>query len=82
MNTFRLEECFAKYEFSAQYLLCCSDAESFAMSEILEIGSAEDRNLWDNLRLGYTESQGLPILRQKIAENVYADCIAADNILN
>jgi hypothetical protein len=36
MNVFKLEEYLAKYEFSAKYLLCCSDAESFDMSKILD----------------------------------------------
>jgi len=41
MNVFKLEEYLAKYEFSAQYLLCCSDAESFEMSDILDMADCK-----------------------------------------
>jgi hypothetical protein len=40
MNVFKLEEYLGKYEFSADYLLCCSDAESFKMSEILNLADS------------------------------------------
>lgn len=80
LNIFKLEEYLGKYEFSAQYLLCCSDAESFALSEILAYASSEDMKLWDQLRLGYTEVQGLPILRQTVADELYPD-LDEENIL-
>lgn len=80
MNTFKLEEYLTKYEFSSPYLLCCSDAESFAMSEILELASTEDKVLWDNLRLQYTEPYGLPLLREEIAKSLYPN-LKAENIL-
>lgn len=80
MNAFKLEEYLAKYEFSAKYLLCCSDAESFTMSEILDMAGAEERNLWNNLCLGYTETQGLPLLRKIVAHELYQE-LEADNIL-
>ena len=72
MNIFKLEEYLAKYEFSAQYLLCCSDAESFAMSEIIDLASKQEKDLWNNLRLGYTEAPGLPMLRKTIANELYS----------
>ncbi len=56
MNIFKLEAYLAKYEFSAKYLLCCSDAESFTMSEIIGIASSKQMDLWQNLRLGYYRS--------------------------
>lgn len=80
INVFKLEEYLARYEFVAKYLLCCSDAESFAMSEILSMASSQDRKLWDNLKLGYTETQGLPILRATIARELYPG-LDAGNIL-
>lgn len=80
MNTFKLEEYLTKHEFSAPYLLCCSDAESFPMQAILDLASAEDKKLWDNLRLQYTEPYGLPQLRQQIATSLYLT-LQADNIL-
>lgn len=71
MKQFKLETFFSKHEFTAQYLLCASDAESFSMKEIIDMGSAEDQALWNNLRLGYTEDRGLPILREVIASELY-----------
>ncbi len=71
MNLFKLEEYLSKYEFYAQYLLCCSDAESFAMSEILDIANPQHKDLWSNLQLGYTEVPGLPELREIVAKEIY-----------
>ena len=47
ISTFKLEEYLGKYEFTAKYLLCCSDVESFSMSEILKLASPQEKNLWD-----------------------------------
>lgn len=80
MNIFKLEEYLAKYEFSAKYLLCCSDAESFAMSEIIGMAGLQESDLWNNLRLGYTEAPGLPALRETVAEELYPG-LEPDNIL-
>ena len=51
MNVFKLKEYLAKYEFSTQYLFCCSDTESFEISDILDMVDNEENNLWNNLRL-------------------------------
>lgn len=80
MNIFKLEEYLAKYEFLAKYLLCCSDAESFHMSEIIGMASSQQIDLWQNLRLGYTEAPGLPALRETVAEELYPR-LELDNIL-
>ena len=64
---FKLEEFWKKYEFTAPYLLCCSDAESWKLHEILELADPESKKLWESLSLGYTESPGLPILRKEIS---------------
>lgn len=80
INSFKLEEYLTKYEFSSPYLLCCSDAESFSIQEILELANPEDKSLWDNLRLHYTEPYGLPQLRQEIAKSLYPS-LQAENIL-
>lgn len=79
VNIFKLEEYFTKYEFSAEYLLCCSDAESFAMSEIINMASTEDKKLWEELALKYTEPYGHPLLRRQIAR-LY-EGISDENIL-
>lgn len=63
---FKLERYFAKYEFSARYLLCSSDCEALSIADLLAFEpGAEDgfKNHW----LGYTESQGAPSLRREIA---------------
>jgi len=64
---FKLERYFALYEFKARYLLSASDVESLALSELLEMAAPDSRALWDGLGLGYTESQGHPLLRAEIA---------------
>lgn len=76
---FKLEEFWKKYEFTSPYLLCCSDAETWTLSELLEIADEDSKKLWNSLALGYTESPGHPILRQEIA-NLY-DSIHADDVL-
>lgn len=80
INTFKLEEYLSQHEFSAKYLLCCSDAESMEMRELVDMASNQHKLMWDNLRLGYTEVQGLPLLREKISSSLYKG-LAADNIL-
>lgn len=63
---FALERFFAKHEFSAPYLLCSSDCESFPVRELLAMEpDAIDRLL--DLRLGYTETRGSPSLRQALS---------------
>jgi aspartate/methionine/tyrosine aminotransferase len=74
---FALERYFAKYEFSARYLLSCSDCEPLAMSELLAMADTETAQLWEHLKLGYTESPGHPFLREAIAE-IYAGIEAQD----
>ncbi len=80
ISVFKLEEYLSKYEFSAPYLLCCSDAESFSMQEIIDMAEPNEKALWDNLRLSYTEAPGLPILREQIAKSLYPT-LDASNIL-
>lgn len=80
INAFKLEEYLTQYEFSSPYLLCCSDAESFSVQEILERANPEDKSLWDSLRLHYTEPYGLPQLRKEIAKSLYPS-LQAENIL-
>jgi aspartate/methionine/tyrosine aminotransferase len=67
---FKLERYFAKYEFSTQYLLSSSDCESMPIADLLALdadprGAAEKfQQVW----LGYTESQGSPALRAEICK--------------
>jgi aspartate/methionine/tyrosine aminotransferase len=64
---FALERFFARWEFAVRHLLCASDVEGYPMAELLALADAETRGLWENLRLGYTESTGHPLLRAEIA---------------
>lgn len=64
---FILERFFARYEFSARYLLSTSDCQGMPMTVLLAGADDELRRLWHGLRLGYTESQGMPELRDEIA---------------
>lgn len=70
LSSFALERYFAKHEFSAKYLLSSSDVESLSQNELLAMADASGQGLWENLKLGYTESQGHPLLRREIA-NLY-----------
>jgi aspartate/methionine/tyrosine aminotransferase len=65
---FALERYFARWEFSVRHLLCASDVEGWSMRDLLELADDEARALWEDLRLGYTESTGHPLLRAAIAE--------------
>jgi aspartate/methionine/tyrosine aminotransferase len=67
LNDFALERFFARWEFTARVLLCASDVEGWPMAELLALADEGDRRRWDELRLGYTESPGLPELRAEIA---------------
>src|SRR3972149_2080054 len=68
INPFTLERYFAKYEFSVKYLLSSSDCESLGLGELLQMAKPESRELWETLKLGYTESQGHPLLRAEVAK--------------
>ncbi len=63
---FKLEEFWKKYEFTAPYLLCCSDAETWTLEELLALADPDSKKLWRSLALGYTESPGHPLLRQEV----------------
>jgi len=66
MKPFQLERYFAKHEFTAPHLLCCSDCETFSVEELFRL-EPEARDRFASLRLGYTESLGSPELREQIA---------------
>ena len=61
LPAFKLERFFAEYEFVAPHLLCCSDCEPLAMADLLQLADAETMSMWGGLRLGYTETAGLPV---------------------
>lgn len=67
---FKLERFFAKYEFNTEYLLCSSDCESMSIAELLALDDdpAGAAKKFQELWLGYTESQGSPALRAEICK--------------
>lgn len=67
IRDFALERFFAKHEFAARHVLGASDVEAMRMSELLALADDETSRLWTDLGLGYTESAGLPLLRDEIA---------------
>ncbi|MBU6383066.1 MAG: aminotransferase class I/II-fold pyridoxal phosphate-dependent enzyme [Verrucomicrobia bacterium] len=67
---FKLEEFWRKYEFTSPYLLCCSDAETWSLEELLSLADSDSLKLWKSLAFGYTEAPGHPLLRKEIA-NLY-----------
>lgn len=76
---FKLERYFARHEFEVRYLLGASDCESMTLPELLAMADPQVRDLWDRLWLGYTETQGHPLLREAIS-NLYEN-IGPPNVL-
>ena len=67
ITPFALERYFARHEFSARHLLSSSDCEALSLSELLAMADDETETLWKELKFGYTESEGHPLLRGAIA---------------
>src|SRR5258706_3294278 len=76
---FALERSFARWEFAVRHLLCASDVEGWRMADLLALADDETGALWANLRLGYTEAPGHPLLRAEIAR-LYAT-LEPDDVL-
>ena len=76
---FALERFFARWEFAVRHLLCASDVGGWRMSDLLDLADAETAALWSDLRLGYTQGPGHPLLRAEIA--ALYDSIAPDDVL-
>lgn len=76
---FELERYFARWEFAVRHLLCASDVQGWPMAELLALADDETAALWRDLRLGYTESTGHPLLRREIAD-LY-ETAAPDDVL-
>jgi aspartate/methionine/tyrosine aminotransferase len=62
---FELERYFARYEFSAPYLLCSSDCQSLSIGELLSLEPTAEAGL-KQVWLGYTEYEGAPELRAEL----------------
>lgn len=79
INDFKLERYFAKHEFTARYLLSSSDCDGFDLNYVLAQASSEERILWEGLKLGYTESEGDPLLREAVLQ--FYDQESVENIV-
>ena len=77
---FEIENFFRKHEFSAPHGISSSDCEPLTMPEVLELASPARRAQFENLWLGYTESQGHPELRGAIAD-LHDESISADHVM-
>lgn len=78
IREFQLERYFGHWEFKAPYLLSASDCETMAIGELMDLAGMPLTTL-AQLRLGYTESQGDPALREAIAQ--FYPTLNADQIL-
>lgn len=76
---FALERYFARWEFAVRHVLCASDAEPLTLAEVLSLAGDDTRARWEALSLGYTESLGLPVLRDAIA-SLYPG-LGADDVI-
>ena len=65
---FRLETHFSKWEFKARYHLTASDAEAMSMRDLLAMATPEEREAFEGMWLGYTETFGAQDLREEIAK--------------
>ncbi len=76
---FELERFFARWEFAVRHLLCASDVEGWRMADLLALADDDTAAHWTDLRLGYTEAPGHPLLRAEIA-TLY-DTVEPDDVL-
>ncbi len=84
MRDFSLEVFFSKWEFAAKYHMTASDLESMTLEDLLSMASEEEKAQFNTLWLGYTETWGLPELREAIATTYAVEGvqnIASKNIL-
>jgi len=78
VRDFLLERYFAKYEFTTEHMLSASDCEALSVTELLQGADGEVMDLWNGLRLSYTESRGHPLLLREIAER---ESMPPENVL-
>jgi aspartate/methionine/tyrosine aminotransferase len=76
---FRLETYFSRWEFTARFHLTASDAQTMTVRDLLDLADADGRDQWEHLNLGYTQTWGLPALREAIASTY--DQVAAGDVV-
>ena len=79
MRHFELEKFFSTWEFKARHHMTASDTESLSLNDLLVLGTAEQRDAFNQLWLGYTETWGAPELLAEIASTY--DAQKPSNIL-
>ncbi|MEX2179393.1 MAG: aminotransferase class I/II-fold pyridoxal phosphate-dependent enzyme [Gemmatimonadaceae bacterium] len=79
LEDFALERYFARWEFAVKHQLSASDVEPLTLNALLGLADDDARARWNALTLGYTESTGLPALRQAIAAQY--DMVGADQVV-
>lgn len=67
LRDFELEKYFSRWEFTAAHHLTASDAESMRLTDLLALGSEDDRARFAELSLGYLPTWGSDELREAIA---------------
>ena len=75
---FALERWYGRHEHNTRHNLSASDCETLTVAELLELAAWDPAELLD-MRLGYTESNGDPALRSRIAD-LYPG-LSADHIM-
>ncbi|MBU1048495.1 aminotransferase class I/II-fold pyridoxal phosphate-dependent enzyme [Candidatus Bipolaricaulota bacterium] len=77
---FKLERFFADYEFNVEHLLCGSDCESMSIAELLALEPGAETQFHSHW-LGYTESNGSPLLREAIC-SLYETMVPSDILVH
>lgn len=68
IKDFKLERYFAKYEFSAKYLISSSDCDAYSLEYILNCANDTELELYKNIKFSYADSAGSDFLRSSIAK--------------
>jgi hypothetical protein len=79
VRNFELEVHLGQWEFEAKYHMTASDTESLSMKDLLAMATPEERDKFENLWLGYTETRGAEDLCELVA-GTYTT-LQRDNIL-
>ncbi|MFT6838045.1 MAG: aspartate/methionine/tyrosine aminotransferase [Sediminicola sp.] len=69
INDFKLERYFGEHEFTAKYMLSSSDCDGYEMKYVLEQATKQELDLWEGIKLGYSESEGNSMLREAILQH-------------
>lgn len=77
---FKLETYFSRWEFNARYHLTASDAQTITVADLLDLADDDGKRRWETLALGYTETRGLPVLRDEIADT-YGDAVGPEDVI-